>query len=63
MKLGKGVGKTTVRIFLCELRGLWSKADPEPSWLTALASRKLRISRREGPRELLNELKDFSGEK
>lgn len=36
--LGKGIGDTTVNIFLRELRGMWEKADPPLSPLAALAA-------------------------
>ncbi len=41
--LGKGIGPTTVSIFLREMRGVWSKADPEPSPLVKLAMSELGI--------------------
>lgn len=41
--LGKGIGPTTVSIFLREMRGVWSKADPEPSPLVKLAMHELAI--------------------
>jgi hypothetical protein len=41
--LGKGVGKVTVSIFLRDLRGIWAKADPEPSPLVTLAMKRLGI--------------------
>jgi hypothetical protein len=43
MDLGKGIGPTTVSIFLRELRGKWPKADPRPSPLVALAMKELGI--------------------
>jgi hypothetical protein len=43
VSLGKGVGPTTVSIFLREMRGEWPKADPEPSPLVKLAMDELRI--------------------
>jgi hypothetical protein len=43
MGLGKGIGPTTVSIFLREMRGVWSKADPEPSPLVKLAMSELGI--------------------
>jgi len=43
MGLGKGIGPTTVSIFLREMRGVWSKADPEPSPLVKLAMHELGI--------------------
>ena len=41
--LGKGIGPTTVSIFLREMRGVWPKADPDPSPLVKLAMRDLGI--------------------
>ncbi len=41
--LGKGIGDTTVNIFLREMRGIWGKADPLPSDLVIMAARKLRL--------------------
>jgi hypothetical protein len=41
--LGKGIGPTTVSIFLREMRGIWPKADPKPSPLVKLAMKKLGI--------------------
>jgi len=58
-KLGKGIGKVTVSIFLRELRGIWEKADPEPTPLVVLAARKLGISRRKTPKGVLEDLKRF----
>lgn len=45
-ELGKGVGDATVRIFLRELRGLWTKADPYPTALEILAGKQLGILRK-----------------
>jgi hypothetical protein len=39
--LGKGIGDTTVGIFLRELRGIWSKAAPPLSPLALMAARTL----------------------
>jgi hypothetical protein len=41
--LGKGIGDTTVSIFLREMRYCWKKADPEPSPLVKLAMKKFKI--------------------
>ncbi|AEB10692.1 hypothetical protein [Desulfobacca acetoxidans] len=41
--LGAGIGPVTVNIFLRELRGIWSKADPPLSFLTQLSSENLGI--------------------
>jgi hypothetical protein len=43
MGLGKGIGPTTVSIFLREMKVIWSKADPEPTSLVRMAMRKLGI--------------------
>jgi hypothetical protein len=39
--LGKGIGDTTVAIFLRELRGIWSKAAPQLSPLAMRAAQQL----------------------
>ena len=39
--LGKGIGDTTVAIFLRELRGIWAKADPSVSPLAQAAAIEL----------------------
>lgn len=41
--LGKGIGDVTVSIFLRELRGVWSKADPYPTPLVVDAAKQLHI--------------------
>jgi len=41
--LGKGIGDTTVEIFLRELRGIWPKADPLLSPLALQAARHLHL--------------------
>ncbi len=41
--LGKGVGEVTVQVFLRELRGIWSKADPPLSPLAMLAALDLGL--------------------
>lgn len=41
--LGKGIGDTTVSIFLREMRGIWPKADPQPTPLVKMAMRRLGI--------------------
>ena len=41
--LGKGVGATTVSVFLRDMRPVWPKADPEPSPLVRLAMKELGI--------------------
>lgn len=44
--LGKGIGDTTVTIFLRELRGIWSKASPPLSPLALTAAQALGYLRR-----------------
>lgn len=39
----KGIGPTTVNIFLRELRTVWPKANPEPSSLVKVAAKNLGI--------------------
>lgn len=41
--LGKGVGDTTVSIFLRDMRLIWEKADPRPTPLVELAMKHLNI--------------------
>ena len=41
--LGKGIGATTVSVFLRDMRGIWPKADPQPSPLVRLGMRELGI--------------------
>jgi len=41
--LGRGIGDTTVSIFLREMRIAWPKAEPRPSPLVMMAMRELRI--------------------
>ncbi len=57
--LGKGIGNATVSIFLRELRGVWSKADPKPTPLVVLAAKNLGMIKREESKEALTELKDY----
>ncbi len=57
--LGKGIGDVTVSIFLRELRGVWSKADPKPTPLVILAAKNLGIIKNETPEKALTELKNF----
>ena len=56
--LGKGIGDTTVAIFLRELRGIWSKAAPPLSPLTLAAAQTLGYLRcgRVTPETALNKL-------
>lgn len=41
--LGKGIGDTTVAIFLRDMRYCWSKADPRPTQLIEMGMRKYNI--------------------
>jgi len=43
----KGVGPTTVNIFLRELRPIWEKANPEPSNLALKVGKKLSLDKKE----------------
>jgi len=58
-ELGKGIGDVTVGIFLRELRGIWKKANPEPTPLVVSAAKNLGILREGRPKELLQELERF----
>jgi len=58
-QLGKGIGDVTTAIFLRELRGVWSKADPKPTPLVVQAAISLGIVRSETPEGVLCELKRF----
>jgi hypothetical protein len=42
-RLGKGIGDTTVSIFLRDMRYVWSKTDPKPTPLVRMALKRLRI--------------------
>ncbi len=57
--LGKGIGDTTVGIFLRELRGVWSQANPPLSPLAATAAQTLGYLRPglDDPRRALASLK------
>lgn len=41
--LGKGIGNTTISIFLRDMRHIWPKANPEPTPLVTLALKQLQI--------------------
>ena len=41
--LGKGIGDTTVSVFLRDMRSVWLKADPKPSSLVEMAMKELGI--------------------
>ena len=58
-ELGKGIGDTTVSIFLRELRGIWPKADPKPTSLVILAAKNLGIIKSEKIDAAKRELEDF----
>jgi len=58
-ELGKGIGDTTVSIFLRELRGIWPKADPKPTSLVILAAKNLGIIKSEKSDAAKRELEDF----
>jgi hypothetical protein len=47
--LGKGIGDTTVAIFLRELRGIWAKAEPPLSPLALAAAHALGYLRADAP--------------
>lgn len=42
-KLGKGIGDTTVSIFLRDMRYIWNRAEPKPTPLVTTALKKLHI--------------------
>jgi hypothetical protein len=42
--LGKGIGDTTVSIFLRDLRNTWPKSHPKPTLLVRMAMKKLGIT-------------------
>lgn len=56
--LGKGIGNVTVGIFLRELRGIWNKADSQPTEPVIVAAKNLGIinEKVENP---LEQLKSF----
>jgi hypothetical protein len=59
-ELGKGIGNITVSIFLRELRGIWSKADPYPTPMVVESAKLLGIvDRNAGPEDSLRQLKAF----
>ena len=41
--LGKGIGDTTISVFLRDTRIIWKKANPKPSPLVSLGMKKLKI--------------------
>jgi len=42
-RLGKGIGETTVSIFLRDMRWIWRKVDPKPTPLVTMAMKSLGI--------------------
>ncbi len=60
LSLGKGIGDVTVGIFLRELRGIWKKADPDPTPLVVRAAEWCGIVKRsEHAMSSLKQLKDY----
>lgn len=60
--LGKGIGDVTVGIFLRELRGIWKKADPDPTPLVIQAAEWCGIVKRsEHAASSLKQLMDYWG--
>jgi endonuclease III len=57
--LGKGIGDVTVSIFLRELRGIWKKANPNPTSLVIFAAKNLGIVKEETPEKALQQLEEF----
>jgi len=43
-RLGKGIGDTTVSIFLRDMKHIWPKAEPRPTPLVAIALKRLGIT-------------------
>ncbi len=43
-RLGKGIGDTTISVFLRDMMHIWKKAEPKPTPLVTLALKRLRIS-------------------
>jgi hypothetical protein len=58
-ELGKGIGDVTVSIFLRELRGIWTKANPKPTPIVILAAKDLGIVRHDSPEKARDELLKF----
>lgn len=57
MELGRGIGPTTVNIFLRELRDVWPKADPLPQDLVVMAARNLGLVHADERGEILRQLR------
>jgi endonuclease III len=60
--LGKGIGETTVSIFLRELRDVWEKAKPNPTSLVTMAAKNLGIVDEKSPKKVLQQLEGFWAE-
>lgn len=60
--LGKGIGNVTVSIFLRELRGIWKKANPNPTSLVIFAVKKLGLVKEEVAEDALKKLESFWAE-
>jgi hypothetical protein len=58
----KGMGETTVSIFLRELRDVWDKAKPNPTSLVVMAATNLRIVDEKSPKGVLRQLEEFWAE-
>jgi hypothetical protein len=43
-RLGKGIGETTVSVFLRDMRHIWKKTEPKPTPLVTMALKRLRIA-------------------
>ncbi len=61
MALGPGIGPVTVAIFLRELRGIWSKADPLPCGMGIRAAHDLGYvsARMHEPARILDRLEEI----
>ena len=57
--LGKGIGDVTVSIFLREFRGVWQKAESNPTNLVILAAKNLAIVEDESAAKALEQLEHF----
>jgi endonuclease III len=53
----RGIGPVTARIFLRELRGVWTEADPPLTDVELVAARRLGFTRSSDPRRALADLK------
>jgi len=55
--LGKGIGPTTVNIFLREMREIWPKAEPALGELAEAAARDLGLTKNRKPKQALADIK------